>query len=162
MSTRRLDAIAPPPSPPPDVVCCAELSTGIPSMTNNGCPSPCSVLMPRIVIDVLAPGSPEPETTVTPAAFDESAFTRLRSDDFAMSTASTVVVTVPSTSRVDDVPDPVTTTSPSRSGFATSVKSCDTVPDEIVTDAVLGRYPSARALSCAVWPSTRPLATTNV
>ena len=134
----------------------------MPSMTNRGWPSPCSVLMPRMLIEVLAPGSPDDDVIVTPGALAARALTMLRSDDLTMSAASTVVVTVPRTSRVDEVPEPVTTTSPRRSGLAGRTKSWAMVPPESVTVMVAGRYPRARAVSCTACPTARPAGTTKV
>ncbi len=97
-----------------------ELSIGWPSMTNSGWPSPSIVLRPRMMIDEPAPGSPACDVTSTPGAFAASAFTMFDSLDFWTSSAFTELMVFPSFSTVVDVPDPVTTTSPNRSGFAAS------------------------------------------
>jgi hypothetical protein len=127
-----------------------ELSIGWPSMTKSGWPSPSIVLRPRMMIDEPAPGSPAWDVTSTPGAFAASAFTMLGSLDFVTSSAFTELMVFPSFSTVVDVPDPVTTTSPSRSGFAASVKSfVMLVPVREMSDAVL-RKPMARTprLTC--------------
>ncbi len=100
-----------------------ELSIGRPSTTNRGSPVPPSVLAPRMRIEVEAPGSPDVEMTSTLGALAASAVTRLVSLLRAMSEESTLLRTFPSFSTSVSVPAPVTTTSPSWSGFGAREKS---------------------------------------
>ena len=105
-----------------------ELSTGTPSTTNSGWFEPRIELMPRILMKEPAPGSPDCWTTVTFGAFPASACTALVSLAFWIRSASTWLRTLPSFCASVDVPAPVTTTSPSWSGFVASEKSCVTPP----------------------------------
>ena len=120
-------------------VTATELSIGTPSTTNSGCPVPWMVLKPRMTMPLPAPGSPDCDVTSTPGAFCASALTTFTSALFRMSALATVLTAVASFSRVLVVPEPVTTTSVSRSGLVTSVKSC-----EIVAPAVSVMFAESR------------------
>ena len=90
-----------------------ELSIGIPSTTNSGCALPDRDLMPRMRMYDEAPGAPELDTICTLGALAASALTTFDSLLCAIADESTVLITVPSFSRVVSVPAPVMTTSPS-------------------------------------------------
>jgi hypothetical protein len=138
-----------------------ELSIGWPSMTKSGWPSPSIVLRPRMMIDEPAPGSPACDVTSTPGAFAASAFTMFDSLDFCTSSDFTELIVFPSFSTVVDVPDPVTTTSPNRSGFAASWKSLVMlVPVSEMSDDVF-RKPMARTPNATCCPCTRAAGTTS-
>ena len=116
-----------------------ELSMGMPSTTIRGWPSPLMVLAPRIRMNEEAPGSPACDTTSTFGALPARASTKFISSLRWINPESTWFRTLPSFSACVTVPAPVTTISPSCSGFAMRVKSCVTVPGEIVicTDCTL-------------------------
>ena len=116
-----------------------ELSIGTPSITNNGWFEPRIELMPRMLMNELAPGSPDCCSTVTLGAFPAKASTTLVSLALSIKSAPTLLRTFPSFSAVLVVPAPVTTTSPSWSGLAASTKSCVTPPELSVTWAVCDR-----------------------
>src|SRR6185312_3550506 len=108
-----------------------ELSIGTPSTTNSGWPVPVIVLGPRMRMYDDEPGSPDDELTSTFGALPASADTTFDSLDREMSDVSTVLMTLPNFSRVVDVPSPVTTTSPNRSGLASSTKFSACAPGVI-------------------------------
>jgi hypothetical protein len=119
--------------------------------------------MPRMRIDDEAPGDPDCEVTVTPGAFAARALTTFVSFELTIAAESTGVRTVPMRSACVAVPAPVTTTSPSCSGFAASVKSCVmVVPGVSVTCTDTGLNPSLRASRVAVCPLARAAGTVNV
>src|SRR6476469_2109907 len=122
-----------------------ELSTGTPSTTISGWPSEAVMVVgPRIWIWDDAPGSPEADVTFTFGALAASAFTTLYSLLRWIAVESTVLRPVPSFSTSDTVPAPVTTISPSWSGFSASLKSRFTVPAVSVRRATEGLKPTAR------------------
>jgi hypothetical protein len=84
-------------------------------------------------IEADEPGSPDCVRTSTFGALPASALTTFGSLERRIIELSTVLITLPSFSRVVAVPAPVTTTSFRRSAFATSVKSSDSVPPASVT-----------------------------
>src|SRR6476661_338834 len=88
MSAARFGTSVLPVGPLVDIV---ELSIGVPSTTNNGCPVPWIVLSPRILIDDDAPGDPDCCVTTTPGAFAASAETTLVSFDCRIAVESTGV-----------------------------------------------------------------------
>ena len=114
------------------------LSIGWPSTTNSGWLVPVSDALPRILIEALAPGSPDCVRTSTfgaVAASAETTFCGLL--ERRMRELSTVLITEPRRSRVDVVPAPVTRTSPSLSGFTVRTKSWTMVcPGESATGTV--------------------------
>ena len=116
----------------------------MPSTTNSGWALPDSDLMPRMRMYDDAPGAPELDTICTFGAFAASALTMFDSLLCEIAAESTVLITVPSFSRVVAVPAPVITTSPSCSGFAISVKSCVIDPGLSVTWSVRSLYPMMR------------------
>jgi hypothetical protein len=79
--------------------------------------------------------------------------------DFWTSSDLTELIVFPSFSTVVDVPEPVTTTSPSRSGFAVSVKSFESEPPVSVISAEVLRKPIARTPRLTCWPVTRAAGT---
>ena len=83
-----------------------------------------------------APGSPDCCMTVTFGALAARPCTTFVSPARWTRSASTWLRTLPSFSAAVEVPAPVTTTSPSCSGFAASVKSCVTPPAVSVICAV--------------------------
>src|SRR4051794_38130871 len=83
------------------------LSMGWPSTTKSGWASPWIVLMPRMMMDDPAPGSPDADVTSTPGALAASVLTMFGSLDFWISAAFTELIEFPSFSTVVDVPDPV-------------------------------------------------------
>ena len=109
-----------------------ELSIGTPSTMNNGSDGrsvpPPKVLIPRIVICVDAPGSPEVDVTCTPGALAASAVVMFGSLDFRIDESDTLPRAVASSRAVAVVPSPVTTISSSCNGLAASVKFCVVAP----------------------------------
>ena len=120
------------------------------------------VLMPRMTISEPAPGSPACDVTSTPGALAANEFTMFDSFDFLMSSCFTELIDVASFSRTLVVPDPVTTTSPSRSGFLSRAKFFVTVPGVSTNVCDRGRYPTSFAVSVTVCPSARAPGTTIV
>ncbi len=108
------------------------LSIGWPSTTNSGWALPefgrPTVRWPRIWMYEPEPGSPLEAVTSTFGAFAANASTMFHSLLRAIRSALTACRTLPSFSTSVAVPAPVTTTSPSCSGFAASAKSCVTAP----------------------------------
>src|SRR5438128_11963404 len=88
-----------------------ELSIGTPSITNNGWFEPKIELMPRMLMNELAPGSPDCCSTVTLGAFPANASTTLVSVARSIKYDTTLLRTFPSFSEVFVVQAPVTPTS---------------------------------------------------
>ncbi len=104
------------------------LSTGVPSITISGWLLPLMVLVPRIWMNDEEPGSPPVETTWTLGALPAKASMKFDSSLRWIRLESIWLRTLPSFSVCVTVPAPVTTTSPSCSGFAARVKSCVWAP----------------------------------
>lgn len=109
-----------------------------------------------------APGSPAWLVTFTFGALPANAFTMFVCSEFVIVVLSTEFTTMPSFSRVLDVPFPVTTTSPSLSGFVSRTKSCVMAPADSATVTDFCLKPMRRALMVTCWPLTRAAGTTNV
>jgi len=105
------------------------------------------VVVPRTWMNDDAPGSPELDVTCTLGALAASALTTLDSLLRTIAVESTALRPVPSFSTSDTVPAPVTTISPSRSGFSARLKFCALAPACRATCTVVGLKPTARAVT---------------
>ena len=120
------------PRVPPALRSPPSLLTSIPSITYSGSLPALIELVPRIRIDVSAPGLPEFWVTCTPAALPCSAWSR-EVTGTAFSSSALTDATEPVRSLFLAVPYPITTTVESSAGFSVRRISNTLIPSSAIS-----------------------------